>query len=265
MYILILDLTIESLLSREVEGLGPMKPGNQKVSALAFKVLNPTDHMIWKIRGGSNEQGPLLTKGVFLLPLFKYHTKIEAIRLNFSRRNGQMSQFEFKKPETTLLHAGQESADPATNSRALPIYQTTSYVFNDTEHAQNLFGLAESGNIYSRLTNPTVAAFEERVAQLEDGVAAVAVSSGMAAITFAILNIARTGDEIIADSNLYGGTYNLFVHTLTTYGIDVKFVDGTDIDAIEAAITSKTKAIFGETITNPSLNVFDIEEVAKVA
>jgi len=176
-----------------------------------------------------------------------------------------MSQFEFKKPETTLLHAGQESADPATNSRALPIYQTTSYVFNDTEHAQNLFGLAESGNIYSRLTNPTVAAFEERVAQLEDGVAAVAVSSGMAAITFAILNIAEAGDEIITDSNLYGGTYNLFVNTLPKYGIDVKFVDGTDLQAIEDAITDKTKLVFAETITNPSLNVFDIEGAADIA
>lgn len=176
-----------------------------------------------------------------------------------------MSHFEFKKPETTLLHAGQETPDPATGSRAVPIYQTTSYVFRDTEHAQNLFGLAESGNIYTRIMNPTVAAFEERIAQLEDGVAAVAVSSGMAAITFSILNIAEAGDEIITDSNLYGGTYNLFANTLPKYGIHVKFVDGTDLQAIEDAITEKTKAIFAETITNPSLNVFDIEGAANIA
>jgi O-acetylhomoserine (thiol)-lyase len=175
-----------------------------------------------------------------------------------------MSQFHFQHPETVLLHGGQE-VDPATGSRTVPIYQTTSYVFRDTEHAQNLFGLAEPGNIYSRIGNPTVAAFEERVAQLEDGSAAVATASGMAAITYAILNVASSGDEIIADSNLYGGTYNLFVHTLPRYGINVKLVDGTDIDQIQAAITDKTKAIFGEIITNPSLNIFDVGAVADVA
>ncbi|PAV31453.1 O-acetylhomoserine sulfhydrylase [Virgibacillus profundi] len=175
-----------------------------------------------------------------------------------------MSKFNFHNPETVLLHAGQE-ADPTTGSRAVPIYQTTSYVFRDTEHAQNLFGLAEPGNIYTRITNPTVDAFEQRVAQLEDGVAAVATASGMAAITYAILNVASAGDEIITDSNLYGGTYNLFANTLPRYGINVKFVDGTDIDAIEAAITDKTKAIFGEIITNPSLNIFDVEAVSSVA
>src|SRR5699024_10195029 len=132
-------------------------------------------------------------------------------------------------------------------------------------HAQNLFGLKEPGNIYTRIMNPTVDAFEQRVALLEDGVAAVATSSGMAAITLAILNIAGAGDEIVTDSNLYGGTYNLFVHTLPKYGIDVKFVDGTNPEAFEEVITSRTKAIFGETITNPSLNVFDIEAVAKIA
>lgn len=175
-----------------------------------------------------------------------------------------MSQFHYQKPETVLLHGGQE-VDPATGSRAVPIYQTTSYVFRDTEHAQNLFGLAEPGNIYSRIMNPTVGAFEERVAQLEDGVAAVATASGMAATTYAILNVAKSGDEIIADSNLYGGTYNLFVHTLPRYGINVKLVDGTNLEEIEAAITEKTKAIFGEIITNPSLNIFDVENVAEVA
>src|SRR5690625_2592507 len=175
-----------------------------------------------------------------------------------------MSNFNFSKQETILLHGGQEP-DPVSGSRAVPIHQTTSYVFKDTEHAQNLFGLKETGNIYTRIMNPTVDAFEQRVALLEDGIAAVATSSGMAAITLAILNIASAGDEIIADSNLYGGTYNLFLHTLPRYGIDVIFVDGTDLNAIENAITDKTKAIFGETITNPSLYVFDIEEVANIA
>src|SRR5690625_4882998 len=143
-----------------------------------------------------------------------------------------MSQFQFQRPETGLIHAGQEP-DPTTGSRAVPIHQTTSYVFRDTEHAQNLFGLQEPGNIYTRMMNPTVDAFEQRIAQLEDGVAAVATSSGMAAITLSILNLASAGDEIIADSNLYGGTYNLFRHTLPRYGIDVKFVDGTDPARIE--------------------------------
>lgn len=175
-----------------------------------------------------------------------------------------MSNFHLHNPETTLLHGGQEP-DPTTGSRAVPIHQTTSYVFRDTEHAQNLFGLAEPGNIYSRIMNPTVDAFEKRVAELEDGIGAVATSSGMAAITLSILNIASTGDEIIADSNLYGGTYNLFANTLPRYGINVKFVDGTDPEAIKAAITDHTKAIFGEIITNPSLNVFDVETIGKIA
>ncbi len=175
-----------------------------------------------------------------------------------------MSTFNFQDRDTILLHGGQEP-DPVTGSRAVPIHQTTSYVFKDTEHAQNLFGLAESGNIYTRIMNPTTDAFEQRVALLEDGVAAVATSSGMAAITLAILNLASAGDEIIADSNLYGGTYNLFRHTLPRYGIDVKFVDGTDLNAIESAITDKTKAVFGEIITNPSLNIFDVEAVAAIA
>src|SRR5690625_4863653 len=175
-----------------------------------------------------------------------------------------MSSFNFQDQETILIHGGQ-APDPVTGSRAVPIHQTTSYVFKNTEHAQNLFGLKEPGNIYTRIMNPTVDTFEKRVALLEDGIAAVATSSGMAAITLSILNVAQAGDEIIADSNLDGGTFNLFTHTLPRYGIDVIFVDGTDIAAIEAAITDKTKAVFGETITNPSLNVFDIEAVAEVA
>lgn len=175
-----------------------------------------------------------------------------------------MSKFQFQKDDTILVHGGQEP-DPVTGSRALPIHQTTSYVFRDTDHARNLFALAEPGNIYTRIMNPTTDAFEQRVALLEDGAAALAVSSGMAAITYAILNVANSGDEIVTDSNLYGGTYNLFVHTLPRLGITVKFVDGTDPENFRGAITDKTKAIFGETITNPSLNVFDIEKVAKIA
>ncbi|BAM48222.1 O-acetylhomoserine aminocarboxypropyltransferase/cysteine synthase family protein [Amphibacillus xylanus] len=173
-------------------------------------------------------------------------------------------QFRSTGVETQLIHGGQQ-VDPTTQSRAVPIYQTTSYVFKDTEHAQNLFALAEPGNIYTRIMNPTIDAFEQRVAILEDGVAAVATASGMSAITLAIFNLAGTGDEIIADSNLYGGTYNLFKETLPKYGINVVFVDGTDPENFRAAITDKTKAIFAETITNPSLYVFDIEAVADIA
>src|SRR5690625_1520692 len=175
-----------------------------------------------------------------------------------------MSSFNFDKQDTILLHGGQEP-DPTTGSRAVPIHQTTSDVFRDTDHARDLFALAEPGNIYTRIMNPTTDAFEQRVALLEDGSAAIAVSSGMAAITYAILNVASAGDEIVSDSNLYGGTYNLFVHTLPRLGINVKIVDGTDPEAFRDAITDKTKAIFGETITNPSLNVFDIEKAADIA
>ncbi|MBN9654654.1 O-acetylhomoserine aminocarboxypropyltransferase/cysteine synthase [Halobacillus sp. GSS1] len=167
-------------------------------------------------------------------------------------------------PETNLLHGGQEP-DPATGSRAVPIYQTTSYVFNDTEHAQNLFALAEPGNIYSRIGNPTVDVFEQRIALLEDGAAAVATASGMSAITMAILNVAKAGDDIVTSTNLYGGTYNLFVHTLPRYGINVHFVEGDDPESFAKAITPHTKAIFAETIGNPSLNVLDIEAIADVA
>lgn len=168
------------------------------------------------------------------------------------------------KPETLLLHGGQEP-DPVTGSRAVPIYRTTSFVFPDTEHAQGVFGLQKAGNIYSRITNPTVDAFEQRVALLEGGTAAVALSSGMAAIAFSILNIAGAGDEIVAAENLYGGTYNLFAVTLPRYGINVKFVDSTNPENFRSAINDKTKAIFAETIGNPSLNVLDIEAVAEIA
>lgn len=168
------------------------------------------------------------------------------------------------QPETLLLHGGQ-SPDPTTGSRAVPIYQTTSYVFESTEHAQNLFSLSEPGNIYTRIGNPTVDVFEQRIALLEGGAAAVATSSGMAAISLAILNIAGAGDEIVAATNLYGGTYNLFAVTLPRYGINVKFVDPTDPENFREAITDKTKAVFAEIIGNPSLHVLDVEGVAKVA
>lgn len=168
------------------------------------------------------------------------------------------------KPETLLLHGGQQP-DPTTGSRGVPIYKTTSYVFKDTQHAQDLFGLKDTGNIYSRIMNPTVDVFEQRVALLEGGTAAVALSSGMAAIAFSVLNIAEAGDEIVADSNLYGGTYNLFANTLPRYGITTTFVDATNPENFKAAITDKTKVIFGEIIGNPSLNVFDVEKVAAIA
>lgn len=166
--------------------------------------------------------------------------------------------------ETVLLHGGQ-APDPTTGSRAVPIYQTSSYVFHDTDHAQQLFALDEPGNIYSRIGNPTVDVLEKRIALLEDGVAAVATSSGMAAIALSILNVANAGDEIVAASNLYGGTYNLFSTTLPKYGINVKFVDQTDPENFREAITPNTKALFAETIGNPSLNILDIEKVADVA
>jgi len=168
------------------------------------------------------------------------------------------------RPETLLLHGGQQP-DPITGSRAVPIHKTTSFVFKSTEHAQNLFALQETGHIYSRIGNPTVDVFEQRIALLEGGTAAVALSSGMAAIAFSILNVAGAGDEIVAASNLYGGTYNLFANTLPRYGITVKFVDSTNPQNFQDAITDKTKALFGEIIGNPSLHVLDVEEVANIA
>ena len=168
------------------------------------------------------------------------------------------------KFETICLHGGQE-VDPTTLSRAVPIYQTSSYVFKDTDHAANLFALKEFGNIYTRIMNPTQDTFEQRIAQLEGGAAALAVSSGQSAITFAILNIAGAGDEIVASSNLYGGTYNLFVHTLAKLGINVKLVDPSDVENFRAAITDKTKALYTETIGNPRIDVADLESIAAIA
>lgn len=166
--------------------------------------------------------------------------------------------------ETLSLHGGQ-APDPTTGSRAVPIYQTTSYVFHDTEHAERLFALDEPGNIYTRIGNPTVDVFEKRMALLEEGVAAVATSSGMSAITLSILNLASAGDEIVAAVNLYGGTYNLFAVTLPRYGINVKFVDPQDPNSFKEAITDKTKALYGEIIGNPGLQVLDVEAVADIA
>lgn len=168
------------------------------------------------------------------------------------------------KFETIQVHAG-HSVDSASHSRAVPIYQTSSFVFDDTEHAANLFGLKEAGNIYSRLTNPTNAVLEERVAKLEGGVAAVAVSSGMAAITYAILALASSGDHIVSSASLYGGTHTLFSHTLPKYGIKVDIVDSSNIDNIKNAIKDNTKAIFIETIGNPEGNIEDFEQLSALA
>ncbi|MFC0270895.1 O-acetylhomoserine aminocarboxypropyltransferase/cysteine synthase family protein [Metabacillus herbersteinensis] len=166
--------------------------------------------------------------------------------------------------ETLNIHGGL-SKDPATGARAVPIYQSNAYMFNSTDHAADLFGLKEQGYIYTRIHNPTSTVFEKRVAQLEGGVGGLAVASGMAAITLSILNLASVGDEIVSASTLYGGTYNLFANTLPKYGINTVFVDPKDPENFKEAITPKTKAIFAETIGNPSLDVLDIESVAKVA
>ncbi|HET6560731.1 MAG TPA: O-acetylhomoserine aminocarboxypropyltransferase/cysteine synthase family protein [Marmoricola sp.] len=169
------------------------------------------------------------------------------------------------RPETLAVHAGQEEADPATNSRAVPIYQTTSYVFNDTEHAANLFSLAEPGNIYTRIMNPTQSVFEDRMAQLEGGVGALATASGSAATTYAVLNLAGTGDNIVALSTLYGGTYALFAHTLPQFGVEVRFVDPDDPAALAKNVDDRTRLVFAETIGNPKINVVDIAAWADAA
>ena len=166
--------------------------------------------------------------------------------------------------ETLALHAGQEP-DPATNSRAVPIYQTTSYVFDDAEHAANLFGLKEFGNIYTRMMNPTTDVFEKRVAALEGGVAALAFASGSSAITFAILNIVGAGDHVVSANSLYGGTHNLFVHTLPRFGVEVDLVDPNDPENFRRAIKPNTKALYAETVGNPKLDTLDIAKVAAIA
>ena len=173
-----------------------------------------------------------------------------------------MSNYSF---ETLQIHAGQQP-DPTTGARALPLYQTTAYQFRDTEHAANLFGLAELGNIYTRIMNPTQDAVEQRIAALEGGVAALLVSSGSAATTFAILNLAEAGDHIVSSPSLYGGTYNLFHYTLPKFGVEVTFVDdANNPESWKKAIKPNTKAFFGETIANPKNEILDIEAIAKVA
>jgi O-acetylhomoserine (thiol)-lyase len=168
------------------------------------------------------------------------------------------------RPETLAVHGGQ-SSDPVTGSRAVPIHQTTSYQFKDSEHAANLFSLKEFGNIYTRLMNPTTDVFEKRMAALDGGVGALAVSSGQAATTLALLNIAQAGDEIVSADNLYGGTYNLFHHTFPRLGIKVHFVPSRDLGAFERAIGPKTKAVFAESIGNPKLDVTDLEPLSRIA
>jgi len=168
------------------------------------------------------------------------------------------------RPETVALHGGQ-SPDPTTNSLAVPIYQTTSYVFNDTQHAADLFALKEPGNIYTRIMNPTWNVLEERLAALEGGIGALVTASGQAAVTYSVLNVARAGDNIIAGSQLYGGTYNLFAHTLPQYGIEVRFVDADDPSQVAAQVDDKTRLVFAETIGNPRLNVVDVPAWAEAA
>lgn len=167
--------------------------------------------------------------------------------------------------ETLALHVGQEAADPTTDSRAVPIYQTTSYVFHNSKHAADRFGLRDAGNIYGRLTNTTQSVFEERVAALEGGTAGLAVASGAAAITYALQNILQNGDHIVAADNLYGGTYNLITHTLSTQGIQYTIVDFSDLKAVEAAIKPNTKVIYGETLGNPNSDVLNIEGISEIA
>ncbi|MBT3883253.1 MAG: bifunctional O-acetylhomoserine aminocarboxypropyltransferase/cysteine synthase [Rhodospirillaceae bacterium] len=171
---------------------------------------------------------------------------------------------DFTNPETIVLHGGSYRADPATNAVAVPIYQTTSYQFNSTEHAANLFALAELGNIYTRIMNPTNDVLEQRITALEGGAASLAVASGQAASAFAIQNLARNGDNIISSTDLYGGTWNLFANTLSMMGIETRFVDPSDPENFRAAIDDNTRAIYAETLPNPKLEVFPIKEVSDI-
>ena len=169
------------------------------------------------------------------------------------------------KFETLQLHVGQEQPDPTTDARAVPIYQTSSYVFRNCDHAAARFGLSDAGNIYGRLTNPTEDVFEKRIAALEGGVAALAVASGAAAVTYTILNLAQNGDNIVSAKNIYGGSFNLFEHTLPQYEIETNFVDIFNEEEVESAINEKTKALYIETLGNPNSDVVDVESVAKIA
>ena len=169
------------------------------------------------------------------------------------------------KFETLQLHVGQEQADPSTDARAVPIYQTSSYVFKNCDHAAARFGLSDAGNIYGRLTNPTEDVFEKRIAALEGGVAALAVASGAAAVTYTILNLAQNGDNIVSAKNIYGGSFNLFEHTLPQYGIQTTFVNIFNEEEVESAIDENTKALYIETLGNPNSDVVDVESIAKIA
>ena len=179
-----------------------------------------------------------------------------------TKKTRNQRNFKF---ETLQLHVGQEQADPTTDARAVPIYQTSSYVFRNCDHAAARFGLSDAGNIYGRLTNPTEDVFEKRIAALEGGVAALAVASGAAAVTYTILNLAQNGDNIVSAKNIYGGSFNLFEHTLPQYGIETNFVDIFNEEEVESAINEKTKALYIETLGNPNSDVVDIESVAKIA
>lgn len=179
-----------------------------------------------------------------------------------SKKTREERNFKF---ETLQLHVGQEQADPVTDARAVPIYQTSSYVFHDCEHAAARFGLADAGNIYGRLTNPTEDVFEKRIAALEGGIAALAVASGAAAISYTFQNLAQNGDHIVSAKNIYGGTYNYLAHTFPQYGVKTAFVDIFDYEAVEAAIQDNTKALFIETLGNPKSDVADIEKLADIA
>lgn len=179
-----------------------------------------------------------------------------------SKKTRGQRQLKF---ETLQLHVGQEQPDPVTDARAVPIYQTSSYVFRNSEHAAARFGLSDAGNIYGRLTNPTEDVFERRIAALEGGVAALAVASGAAAISYTIQNLAQNGDHIVAAKNIYGGTYNLLAHTLPQYGIGTSFIDPFNYEEVENAIQENTKALFIETLGNPNSDVVDIEKIAEIA
>ena len=174
--------------------------------------------------------------------------------------NGKKLHFE-----TLQLHVGQEQPDPATDARAVPIYQTTSYVFHNSQHAADRFGLKDAGNIYGRLTNSTQGVFEERVSTLEGGVGGLAVASGAAAVTYAITNLATAGDHVVASKTIYGGTYNLLAHTLINFGIEATFVDPDNYEELEAAIKPNTKLVYIETLGNPNSNISDIERNAEIA
>lgn len=173
-----------------------------------------------------------------------------------------MSDYRF---ETLQLHVGQEQADPATDSRAVPIYQTTSYVFHNSEHAAARFGLRDAGNIYGRLTNSTQDVLEKRLAALEGGVAALALASGAAAVSYTIQALAKQGENVVAQKTIYGGSYNLLAHTLPNYGVDTKFVDIHNPDEVKAAIDEKTKAVYIETLGNPNSDIPDIDAIAEIA